>query len=915
MGTVFRATQTEPVQRSVALKMIKTGLADAAMLARFMAERQAMALMDHPDIARIYDAGSTASGIPYFAMEYCQGLPIDQYCNENRLGIESRIQLIVRIARAVQRAHNHGIIHRDLKPENILVSDCEGRPNLKVIDFGIAKFTDKTSECPDESATRIGEMIGTPAYMSPEQAAGASIDGRTDVFAIGAILFNLLTGSTPLPPPPIPDPSLADVLLHIQSFQATTPSRRVASLDSNAIETLASNVALSNVKQWRSSVKGDLDWITLRATEADRIRRYATPDDFADDLQRFLNHEPTNAAAPSRLYRFKKFYQRRKAGVIATAAIGLTIATASGIGGLSWYQYDQEVRRENVRVADEASMLLKQADESRDRASLGGPQSDEEFTSAQTAIAKAESLLSTHPEMKPLALRLANLQAEIRHDLAALQLVDSLNDARERATQVDTSRSGDAFGKVAGLDQITSAFSGFGIDPLTTDPSPAASRLANTPTAVRKKLIETLDFVIGESPINVGLYLHHQGGRVTIAEIVDGGAAARSGQIRLGDRVLAINDVDLVSTYSNDEVGYQAYALMSGEPGKTITMTLVREASQPFESTLVCRGELAYWSRDVLAILDKDPWRTRLRDSVLRCDLTSLQKLAESDQLFDQPPFNLIQLSGSLFMLERTNDAIRFLEVAQQRHPENFWANHYLGTALATAHQPPRPEESIRYLTAAVALRPQSIGARVNLGEGLARLGDQPGSQRQLSVAAAMAPAERSLQERLVGIEPASNTSEGKSEQSDEPQQSEQSQQQHDQSTGSNSTRDAYSARDPLVDLEIRARELAQAGQRAAAFELVSQAESELGSQPILRRIKGSVLLDLGDYTAARIVLSDAARLAPTDAAARFYHGVALQYSGNSRAAASEYEAALKIRPDYDAVHEFLDPLNAANTP
>ncbi|HBJ35971.1 MAG TPA: hypothetical protein DDZ51_14730, partial [Planctomycetaceae bacterium] len=227
MGTVYQAVQCQPVRRTVALKMIRRGMTDESTLGRFLAERQALAVMDHPDIAQVFEANTTADGNPYFSMEFCTGEPIDRYCRKNRLDLASRLNLVIRIARAIQQAHSRGVIHRDLKPANILVSHCEGGLSLKMIDFGIAKFTDGQWQGGDREATRIGELVGTPAYMSPEQASGIDIDARTDVFAIGAILFKLLTDSTPLLSKnqnATVDSNLSTVIEQLSTFVPTIPS-------------------------------------------------------------------------------------------------------------------------------------------------------------------------------------------------------------------------------------------------------------------------------------------------------------------------------------------------------------------------------------------------------------------------------------------------------------------------------------------------------------------------------------------------------------------------------------------------------------------------------------------------------------------------------------------------------------------
>ncbi len=911
MGTVYKADQQEPVRRTVALKMIRSGMADEATTKRFFVERQTLALMDHPDIARVYDAGTTACGNPYFAMEYCEGKPIDEYCCDRKLDVPMRIELVVRIARALQRAHAAGIVHRDLKPGNILVSDCEGRPNLKVIDFGIAKFTDTDQydelfACGDNHETRVGELVGTPAYMSPEQAAGASIDARTDVFAIGAILYKLLTGTTPLPPPPKGCESLADVIQHIQSFVPVSPSRRLAAQAVEA-EQHATGANCDRVSQLRASIKGDLDWVTLRAIDPDKLRRYATADDFADDLERFLNHQPVVAAAPSHLYRFKKFYQRRRPTVLATAIVSATLLLSLAYGGFSWWKTRSELLADFAQTTNEVTTLLCQADSARVRAGKGGPHSAQAFTEAQTSLAKAESRLASldalalsdalQSELNSFHAQLKNADQTITADQSAMDLVKRLNDARERATQVDPAHGSDAFGKTAGLQMLVDAFASFGICPDQASPEQAARIILACPPAVQPKLIESLDFLVNEDPIGAGIYIHQQGGRVTVAEITNG-SATDGVDLRAGDRIMAINGVDLLDSFTTNHLRAETYRLLSAAPGTTVTLSIVRDLGQPIQRELVCGGQRAHWAAKVLERVDRDPWRNQLRRATLTADLASLRKLSESKEVETQSPFSLIQLAGTLFLLERSNASIRFLKIAQQRHPANFWANHYLGTALAVAHDPPKPREALPYFTAAVSLRPKSVGARMNLVEGLVRVGEKETARLHASVAAKLAPDYAPLQQIVASL---SNSAEGADAVSaSEPAVA---------SLPRRSTPTEALESDDIESLEGVARELAIVGLRDEAFKLIKQAAEQFPGDPRIRRMKGAVLIDLRDYVAARVALSDAARRMPNDAATRFYHGVALQYSGDSDAAIHEYEAALQIRPDYNAARRYLESL------
>lgn len=924
MGTVYKAQQEQPVRRPVALKMIKAGMADQNTLSRFLAERQVLALMDHPDIARVYEADATEDGNPYLAMEFCDGEPIDEYCRRSQRSLRERVELVVRIARAVSRAHVNGVVHRDLKPGNILIADAGDRPQLKIIDFGIAKWT---AEQPglQVHATQIGELVGTPAYMSPEQAVG-DIDTRTDVFAIGAILFQLLTGTTPLGPPSAPSPSLAQVIQHIQNFQGLTPSQRFRELSSSEQQALVSECRIDKPAQWRSAVQGDLDWITLRAIEADRTRRYATASDLADDLERYLRQEPVVAAAPSRWYRWTKFYQRRKTLVWSLAMVVASLGIAASVTGYTWWQVEWQKWQETNRISTEAEVLLTQAKTSQLAAATDPAADESTFVAARTAAARAETLLRNRSDFGTLHSGLAELMSELTRAQHGFKLADSLDAARQASTEMGTLEAGDHFGRLAGLNQMHAAWEQFGITPVETSPDSAARQIATLPRSLQPRIVEALDFLLYEEPFGAGLYLHQQGSRISVAEIVHGGGAERAARLRPGDRLLKIDDVSLLEWSVGDDLRAQAYRLLAGRPGKRIRVTFVRGLDEPVESEIVCGGAAAHWAREVLAIMDPDPWRSKLRQAVLESDLSQLNTLSSDADFRSQPPFSLIQLAGTLFLLERTNESLRFLEAAQQQHPQNFWANHYLGTALAVAHDPPRPDIGVRYLTSAVALRPDSPGARINLAETLLKLGHGQEAIAHFETAKRLSPNHVPVERRLRSLLERARVS-------------------SDLEAASRRTDEAVPAANlPVTEapqeeqpidfetldvVEQQARKLASHGKRREALQLVSQVEEyhqakarqtwSPGSgteSPVssvshettaaLRRVKGVVLLELQDYVAARVVLADAARLNPGDPAARFYHGVALEYSGDRENAIHEYEAALKIRPDYEAVREFL---------
>ena len=314
MGTVWMAEQSEPVKRRVALKAIKKGIGSKEVLARFEAERQALALMNHPNIARILDAGTTPDGQPFFAMELVQGKPFTTYCDENRLGIDERLELFADVCRGVQHAHQKGIIHRDLKPSNILVTVADGKPVPKIIDFGLAKAMENTQKLTEQSLlTGIGQILGTLKYMSPEQASldVVDIDTRTDIYAMGVILYELLTGSTPLDDSSIKGQAALKVLEFIREKEPVRPSSKLRSSTDAQVSTITGQRKTDSVRLNRI-LFGDLDWIVMKALEKDRNRRYESASGFAADIRRYLNSEPVVARPPSLNYRLQKFVRKER---------------------------------------------------------------------------------------------------------------------------------------------------------------------------------------------------------------------------------------------------------------------------------------------------------------------------------------------------------------------------------------------------------------------------------------------------------------------------------------------------------------------------------------------------------------------------------------------------------------------------
>jgi WD40 repeat protein/serine/threonine protein kinase len=393
MGTVWMAQQTVPVKRIVALKLIKAGMDSKQFIARFEAERQALALMDHPNIARVLDGGATSAGRPYFVMDLVKGVPITKYCDEHHLTPRQRLELFLPICQAVQHAHQKGIIHRDLKPSNVLVALYDGKPVPKVIDFGVAKaagqqLTDKTL------VTGFGSIVGTLEYMSPEQAElnQLDIDTRSDIYSLGVLLYELLAGSPPFERKRLERAGMLEMLRVIREQEPSKPSTKLSTAD--GLPTLAANRGTEPAKLTKL-LRGELDWIVMKALEKDRNRRYETANGFAADLQRYLSDEPVHACPPSAAYRFRKFARRNKAalamasviaGALVTAVVGLSVSNL--LVALERDEKTQALTDKEKALVRESAALTK----AKDQEALANERAED--AKQQQTIASAQELLA-----------------------------------------------------------------------------------------------------------------------------------------------------------------------------------------------------------------------------------------------------------------------------------------------------------------------------------------------------------------------------------------------------------------------------------------------------------------------------------------------------------------------------------------
>ncbi len=434
MGIVYLAEQVEPVQRRVALKIIKLGMDTRQVVTRFETERQALAVMDHPNIARVFDAGATETGRPYFVMELARGIPITDYCDRHKLSTRERLQLFIGVCQAVQHAHQKGVIHRDLKPSNILVVIQDDRPVPKIIDFGIAKATDHRL-AQRTLFTEQGQLIGTPEYMSPEQAemSGLDVDTRTDIYSLGVILYELLAGALPFDGRKLRSAAFGEIQRIIRETEPPKASTRLSTLKETKAE-----IAEKRGTDPGSLVKllrGDLDWITMKAMAKDRTRRYSTASEVAADIERHLRHEPVSAGPPSAVYKVRKYVKRHKLGVAAAAVVILAILIGTAgttIGLLKAVRAEKKAVEEAAtakRVSDFLVDLFKVSDPSEARGNS--------ITAREILDRGAQKMEKEMAGQPLIQARLMDTMGQVYHSLGlfdqALPLLKSALETRRHA--------------------------------------------------------------------------------------------------------------------------------------------------------------------------------------------------------------------------------------------------------------------------------------------------------------------------------------------------------------------------------------------------------------------------------------------------------------------------------------------------
>jgi serine/threonine protein kinase/tetratricopeptide (TPR) repeat protein len=497
MGTVYMAEQTAPVRRLVALKVIKAGMDSRQVIARFEAERQALALMDHPNIARVLDGGATDAGRPYFVMELVRGVPVTVYCDQYRLTVRERLELFIPVCQAIQHAHQKGIIHRDIKPSNVLIAPYDGRPLPKVIDFGVAKATGP--RLTDATLfTEFGAVLGTLEYMSPEQAQlnQLDVDTRSDIYALGVLLYELLTGTTPLQRERLRQTALLEVLRIIREEEPPKPSARLNTTEESP--SIASNRGLEP-RKLSGLVRGELDWIVMKALEKDRNRRYETAGSIAADVRRHLDDEPVQACPPSAWYRFRKFAGRNRPALAIAAAVALAVLVV--VASIGWIVRDRAARR--AKLNEGILFALHEAGMARDRA-LHSTSNRSEWqallASAFTALEHAQELAG-HDRAPEAAMRqrLDGLRVRLESDETDRRFVACLDELLVQIIVWNAHRS--LSRGEAAFFKIADAFKRFyGVELGSTPMEDAARRLQQRPAPIQGHVLAALHVGLALAP-------------------------------------------------------------------------------------------------------------------------------------------------------------------------------------------------------------------------------------------------------------------------------------------------------------------------------------------------------------------------------------------------------------------------------
>jgi serine/threonine protein kinase/Flp pilus assembly protein TadD len=706
MGLVFVAEQQQPVRRKVALKVIKPGMDTRQVIARFEAERQALALMDHPNIAKVHDGGATASGRPYFVMELVKGEPITNYCDQNQVPIRQRLELFVHVCQAVQHAHQKGIIHRDLKPSNVLVMSHDDTPVVKVIDFGVAKaigqqLTDKTIY------THFSQLVGTPLYMSPEQAGQSSldVDTRSDIYSLGVLLYELLTGTTPFDKEHLKEASYDEIRRIIREEEPPRPSTRISTLGQAA--TTVSTQRQSDPQRLRQLFRGEMDWITMKCLEKDRNRRYESASALAADVQRYLLDEPVQACPPSRAYRLHKFVRRNK-GALATAsllAVAVLVVVGVVAGSFGWMARDRSVRQARLQLQMEHA--LDDAARAREQALLHSNDPyrwEAALTEAAFALTRAQELDAQDETAIGPALRerLQAAQATLDADTTDRRFAVRFEEIRLEQTEINVSIS-DFKAQIA-FTALKQAFQRqyhmeFGVTPIEQ----AVTILQQRPKAVQDVLLEALEVSLDDAPKD------DRQARPWLTSVLD---AADTGPWRK-----RAQQAVQASDWKALEQLIEKAATARQPPSLLLRLARMIPTASPIRTQVARRIQWVYpgdfWAnRDLANWLHFASQPPQLEESIrYYCVALALRP---------GHPAVCVDLGNALAAIGDLDGAIRAYQEAVDGHPDYATARFQLAEAQMR-HS--RPDEALANFTKAIERDPKCVQAYLNLGVYYARLG------------------------------------------------------------------------------------------------------------------------------------------------------------------------------------------------
>ena len=709
MGRVYMAEQSKPVERRVALKIIKAGMDSKQVIARFEAELQALAIMDHPSIAKVLDAGTTNSGQPYFVMELVKGIPITKYCDEKKLNLRERLELMIPVCQAIQHAHQKGIIHRDIKPSNVLVAQYDGKPVPKVIDFGVAKavaqkLTEKTM------FTEFGQVIGTLEYMSPEQAElnQLDIDTRSDVYSLGVLLYELLTGSTPLDGKKLRTAAYGEMLRMIREDEPQRPSNRLSTIDTLA--SVAANRQLEPSKLSRL-MKGELDWIVMMALEKDRNRRYESANIFARDIERYINNETVEACPPSTAYRLKKLYRRNRSAILATGVVLVALMAAAGMSVMLVVR-ENRVAQRRLLVHRRINEFLTEAARLRGQVSTAELGNQTALDQAREQILRAEAMAETGDAHANLVAQIQQLAAELDLEKRDHKLLVSLDAAWLANPNLDWDRR---FANEKSVSLLRAALTADGFEVGHEEPQVVAGRIKNRRENVRSEMVAALSEWHSLLAPPIGVFLKDNQNSGLIIYVSEDSPAGHAG-MKKGDHILGIGQGKGEAFTSTSKMTVsQIVQLLRGEPGTVLRLKVQPETTTETRTFEIKRDATAAWLWAVIQNADTDPWRQNVRaafaleDDALR--LAELVKLIETVDIPGQPVRFLNQVGAELVRVKGVGPATAFMKNVWQKFPGDVATNSSLAICLLRDN-PANEEKSLRYYTAMIALRPESASLR-----------------------------------------------------------------------------------------------------------------------------------------------------------------------------------------------------------